>query len=106
MTDAASTPEEQVAAAQKAVADAQAALAAAQAAAATPARPAEFVATVATVAAGSAPASTPSAPVAGPLDAAAVASIRAGYAFDALALEMGALVNGEAVADVPIRIPI
>jgi len=42
----------------------------------------------------------------GPLDAAAVELIRAGYAFDGEALEMGALVNGEALAEVPIRIPI
>ena len=44
--------------------------------------------------------------IVGPLDDAAVETIRAGYAFDAPALEMGALVNGEARADVPVRIPI
>jgi DNA helicase HerA-like ATPase len=43
---------------------------------------------------------------AAPLDAAQVAAIRDGYAFSGAALEMGALVNGEAVADVPIRIPL
>jgi hypothetical protein len=43
---------------------------------------------------------------AGPLSAEAVAAVRAGYAFDAPAIEMGALVNGEALADVPVRIPI
>ena len=41
-----------------------------------------------------------------PLDAEQVATIKAGYAFDAPALEMGALVNGEPLADVPIRIPL
>jgi len=42
----------------------------------------------------------------GPLSPEQVATIRAGYAFDAPALEMGALVNGDPLADVPIRIPI
>jgi len=42
----------------------------------------------------------------GPLSDAAIATIKAGYAFDAVALEMGALVNGDALPDVPIRIPI
>ena len=42
----------------------------------------------------------------GPLDPAAVEAIRAGYAFDGEVLEMGALVNGDALAEVPIRIPI
>lgn len=41
-----------------------------------------------------------------PLDTAHVNAIRAGYSFDAPALEMGALVNGEAMPDVPIRIPL
>jgi DNA helicase HerA-like ATPase len=41
-----------------------------------------------------------------PLDDSHVNAIRAGYAFDAPALEMGALVNGEALPDVPIRIPL
>ncbi|AYF98719.1 helicase HerA-like domain-containing protein [Protaetiibacter intestinalis] len=85
-----------VAAARKALEDAQAALAQAEAAAkaaeAAPAPAAE-------------PAPAASAP-GGPLDAAAVDAIRAGYAFDAPALEMGALVNGDARADVPIRIPL
>jgi len=49
----------------------------------------------------------PTAPAAsGPLDAAQVAAIRDGYAFDGAALEMGALVNGEPLADVPVRIPL
>jgi DNA helicase HerA-like ATPase len=42
----------------------------------------------------------------GPLDADAVAAIRAGYLFDGAALEMGALVNGEAMPDVQVRIPL
>ncbi|MDF2573404.1 MAG: ATPase [Agromyces sp.] len=42
----------------------------------------------------------------GPLDEAQVAAIREGYAFDGAALEMGALVNGEAMPDVPVRIPL
>ncbi|GAA1751116.1 helicase HerA-like domain-containing protein [Agromyces humatus] len=42
----------------------------------------------------------------GPLEAAHVDAIRAGYAFEGPALEMGALVNGEAMPDVPVRIPI
>ncbi|MGM1029785.1 MAG: helicase HerA-like domain-containing protein [Actinomycetota bacterium] len=35
-----------------------------------------------------------------------VAAVRAGYAFDGPALEMGALVNGEADAGTPVRIPL
>ncbi len=45
-------------------------------------------------------------PGSGPLDPEDIDAIRAGYAFEGLALEMGALVNGEAVPDVPVRIPI
>ncbi|TFD41483.1 DUF853 family protein, partial [Cryobacterium sp. TMT1-2-1] len=51
-----------------------------------------------------APAPLPGAPA--PLDDAEVDRIRAGYAFDAPALELGALVNGDARPDVPIRIPL
>ncbi|MGR0321082.1 helicase HerA-like domain-containing protein [Agromyces sp. ZXT2-3] len=43
---------------------------------------------------------------AGPLEADEVDRIRAGYAFEGPALEMGALVNGEAMPDVPVRIPL
>jgi DNA helicase HerA-like ATPase len=43
---------------------------------------------------------------AGPLSDAAVAAVRAGYAFDAPALELGALVNGDALPRVPVRIPL
>ncbi|GAA1804525.1 helicase HerA-like domain-containing protein [Agromyces neolithicus] len=42
----------------------------------------------------------------GPLDTEHIDAIRAGYAFEGPALEMGALVNGEAMPDVPVRIPI
>ncbi|MFJ3391262.1 helicase HerA-like domain-containing protein [Leifsonia aquatica] len=53
------------------------------------------------------PASTaPTEPSPGPLSADAVAAVRAGYAFDAPALEIGALVNGDPLADVPVRIPL
>jgi DNA helicase HerA-like ATPase len=87
MTDA----QDRVAAARKALEEAQAALTAAESEAAVR----------------EAASPTPSAVAAPPpLDAAAVAAIRAGYAFDAPALEMGALVNAEALPDVPIRIPI
>ncbi|PWC04909.1 helicase HerA-like domain-containing protein [Agromyces badenianii] len=52
----------------------------------------------------------PSAPApaasAGPLDQSRIDAIRAGYAFEGAALEMGALVNGEALPEVPIRIPL
>ncbi len=45
-------------------------------------------------------------PLAGPLDDEQIATIKAGYTFDAPALEMGALVNGEPLPGVPIRIPV
>lgn len=80
-----------VAAAKKALEEAQAALAAAEAAALAPSPAAQDPVVEAPT---------------GPLDAAAVDAIRAGYAFDAAALEMGALVNGDALADVPVRIPL
>jgi DNA helicase HerA-like ATPase len=53
----------------------------------------------------SAPAEPPRAS-SGPLSAEAVEAVRAGYAFAGPALEIGALVNGEALADVPVRIPL
>ncbi|NYJ20508.1 helicase HerA-like domain-containing protein [Glaciibacter psychrotolerans] len=53
-------------------------------------------------AAAAAPVETPPAP----LDETLVAGIRAGYSFDAPALELGALVNGDTRPDVPIRIPL
>ena len=97
MTDA----HDAVAAAQKALADAQAALAAAQAAAGQAAgRPA------ARPTGASAATSAESSSGLVPLTVDQVAAIRVGYAFEAPALEMGALMNGAAVPDVPIRIPI
>ena len=119
--------ESALAAARKAQTDAEAAVkraedAAAVAAApppaqAAPTNPAPAQAPVATAAPAAAtnpaPAQAPAAPpaqapapAAAPLDDARVESIRAGYAFDAPALEMGALVNGDARPDVPIRIPL
>ncbi|PZQ91902.1 MAG: DUF853 domain-containing protein [Leifsonia xyli] len=96
-----------VAAARQALEQAQAALAAAEAAAQT-APPAAPEPVAAPAPAATTPAAAPvAAPAAsGPLDQAAVDAVRAGYAFDAPALEMGALVNGDALADVPIRIPL
>ncbi|SDQ24087.1 helicase HerA-like domain-containing protein [Microbacterium sp. cf332] len=43
---------------------------------------------------------------AGPLDASEIETVRAGYAFAGPALELGALLNGEPVAGVPVRIPL
>jgi len=57
----------------------------------------------------STPVATPAtgaAPPDGPLDAAAVRAIRDGYQVDGSALELGALVNGEAQPDVQVRIPL
>src|SRR5215218_7370086 len=55
-------------------------------------------------AASDAPAPAP--PTTGPLDPSHIDTIRSGYAFEGAALEMGALVNGEALPDLPVRIPI
>jgi len=104
-----------VEAARKALEEAQAALAAAEQAAkdAELAAAAEQAAAAAAAptpppasASAAAPASASASTSAGPLDQAGVDAIRAGYTFDAPALEMGALVNGDALADVPIRIPL
>ena len=51
-------------------------------------------------------ATVPEHDVEGPLDADAVGAIRVGYAFEGPALEMGALVNGDADAETPVRIPL
>ena len=99
MSDAVQQARAAVAAAAKAQADAATALAAAEEAergAATAAQ-APVAADTAT--------GFPDVP-AGPLADADVAAIRAGYTFDGPALEMGALVNGDAMADVQIRIPV
>ena len=95
MTDSADAVE----AATKALDEAKAALAAAEAAAERAAARA-----AAEQAAPTSPA--PSAPTTGPLDADQVAVIRAGYAVEGAVLEIGALVNGDAMPDVPVRIPI
>ncbi|WP_267425278.1 MULTISPECIES: helicase HerA-like domain-containing protein [unclassified Curtobacterium] len=50
--------------------------------------------------------STGTEPPVGPLGADAVAAIRAGYTVTGTALELGALVNGTAMPDVQIRIPL
>ena len=42
----------------------------------------------------------------GPLSADDIEAIRAGYAFDGAVLEMGALVNGDALPQVQVRIPV
>ncbi|MBD8585042.1 DUF853 family protein [Frigoribacterium sp. CFBP 8766] len=42
----------------------------------------------------------------GPLSSGAVDAVRAGYATEGPALEIGSLVNGDALADVPVRIPL
>ena len=104
MTDAPETPpqtpEERVAAAERALAEARDALAAAAQSASS---------TAAAQGASSVPAqgaARASVPPPGPLNADQVDAIRAGYAFEGPALEMGALVNGEAMPDVPVRIPI
>lgn len=77
-----------VAAAKKALAEAEAALAAAQAQA-------------------QAAASDATAPrTSGPLSDEQLAAIRDGYAIEGAALEIGAVVNGDARADVPVRIPL
>lgn len=93
--------------AEEAAALAQAALDAQRAAdaAAQPAEPAPPApAAPAPAAPASAPAAAPAA--SGPLDGAQVTAIRDGYAFEGAALEMGALVNGDPIPDVPVRIPL
>ncbi|TPW77344.1 helicase HerA-like domain-containing protein [Schumannella soli] len=100
-----SDAEDKVAAARRALEEAQAALAAAEAEhASEPAAAAPADATP--PAAPTGPLTTPPAAPTGPLTAPQVDAIRAGYAFDGPALEMGALVNGDALADVPVRIPL
>ncbi|WP_168916417.1 helicase HerA-like domain-containing protein [Microcella flavibacter] len=113
MSDAAA----QVEAAKKALEQAQAALAAAeqQAAEAAQAAQAAAAATEAAAAAAEAEAAaaptetvpaTPAPDTPGPLTPADVDLIRAAYTTTSPVLEMGALVNGDPRADVPIRIPL
>ena len=97
MTDAA----DEVAAAKKALEQAQAALAKAQAAADAAGGASEPVQEPDDARAPSA-ASTPSAP----LKPEGVATIKAGYAFEGSVIEVGALVNGVADPGVQVRIPI
>ncbi|WP_375385675.1 helicase HerA-like domain-containing protein [uncultured Microbacterium sp.] len=104
--------------AQLKAAQARAALAAAQAEAAKAkvggAAPAAEPASVGETAAvaepveASQPAAAPSAPSEneGPLDAEQIAAIVKGYTFEATTLDLGALMNGEPVADAQIRIPL
>ncbi|WAB84174.1 DUF853 family protein [Microcella daejeonensis] len=99
MSDAAA----QVEAAKKALEQAQAALAAAEQQAAEAAQ-AEAEAEAEAKAA--APPAAPADLTPAPLTASEVDAIRAGYAMAGPVLEMGALVNGDPRADVPIRIPI
>ncbi|MET1043858.1 MAG: helicase HerA-like domain-containing protein [Microbacteriaceae bacterium] len=99
MTDAAAAVE----AAKKAFEEARKALKAAEDAAqastdAAPPAPTEATSTP--------PPPTPDTAPSGLLTSEQVETIRAGYAFDGPALEMGALVNGEPLAEVPVRIPI
>lgn len=98
-------------AAREALAKAQADLAAAEQAAAQASTPAsaESPTDAAAAPAPETPAATSTAmtpETSGPLDPDAVTAIRDGYGFDAPALELGALVNGAPLADVPVRIPI
>ncbi len=107
MTDATA----QVEAAKKALAEAEAALAAEQAAAAViesapVVEPSPVVEPVETSPTSRVSTSSTTGPAGAPLTPEQVDTIRAGYAFDAPALEMGALVNGDPLVDVPIRIPI
>ncbi|AWB96047.1 DUF853 domain-containing protein [Agromyces badenianii] len=96
----------------EAIKKAEEAAALAQAAAEAAATDAAAAARAATTdaAAGPEQPAAPSAPgpaaSAGPLDQSRIDAIRAGYAFEGAALEMGALVNGEALPEVPIRIPL
>ncbi|HKH08203.1 MAG TPA: helicase HerA-like domain-containing protein, partial [Agromyces sp.] len=102
--------EEAAAIAQAAFEAQQQAADAAAAASATPAAPPLEVSVAADSApkpAGPPPAAAPTpAPNTGPLESSHIDTIRAGYAFEGAALEMGALVNGDALPDVPVRIPI
>ncbi|MET0726308.1 MAG: helicase HerA-like domain-containing protein [Leifsonia sp.] len=88
--------------AQDAIRKAEEAEAAAQAAADAEAATAE----PAPAAASAAPSAPVDAAATGPLDAEQVDAIRSGYAITGAALEMGALVNGDPLADVQVRIPL
>lgn len=101
--------EEAAALAQAALEAQQAADAAAQTAGSTDAPPATSAPPAAAQPAGPArpaPGGTTAPAASGPLDDEQVAAIRDGYAFEGAALEMGALVNGDPMPDVPVRIPL
>jgi DNA helicase HerA-like ATPase len=92
-----------------ALAQAKAAAAAAQAAAdAAQLALAEATqrASEAEAAAAAAPAPAARTVASGPLSQAAVDTVREGYDFSEAALQMGALINGEALSDVQVRIPL
>lgn len=95
--------------AREAAAEAAAAAKALQAQADEAMRKAEEAAALAKAAAEAAAttdAEAPATATSGPLDQSQVDAIRAGYALEGAALEIGALVNGEALPDVPVRIPL
>jgi DNA helicase HerA-like ATPase len=97
--------EEAAAEAQRLQQEAAAAVARAQAAAAAAAA-AATAASAPPQPAAAPPAPTSTTPASGPLSADQVAAIRAGYAFPSAALELGALLNGDPVADAPVRVPL
>ncbi|MGV8852166.1 MAG: helicase HerA-like domain-containing protein [Rhodoglobus sp.] len=98
MTDAAA----QVEAAKKALAEAQAELASAEAASAQAASSGSEETECEAPIGAQRPVNSGD----GPLSEAEVRAVRDGYAFEGEVLEMGALVNGDALVDVPVRIPI
>ncbi|HAM27335.1 MAG TPA: DUF853 domain-containing protein, partial [Microbacteriaceae bacterium] len=99
MSDAAA----QVEAARKALHEAEAALAAEQAAAQ---RAADHAAAEQAAERQTTRPASSTAPSTGPLSAAAIELVRAGYAFTGDVLEIGALVNGDALPGVQVRIPV
>lgn len=99
MTDAAAKVE----AARKALAEAEAALAAERPEAAERIEPVEIPPAVSTSSTTGGDSTTGGV---GPLSPAQIDAIRAGYAFEGDVLEMGALVNGDALPDVQVRIPV
>jgi DNA helicase HerA-like ATPase len=94
-----------VAVAEQAKRDAEAALARAEQLAAEAQAAAEEAAVAARDAGATGPVDAATAS-SGPLSPEAVEAVRAGYATEGPALEIGALVNGDALADVPVRIPL
>ncbi|TXN32468.1 helicase HerA-like domain-containing protein [Lacisediminihabitans profunda] len=103
MSDAAA----QVEAAKRALQEAEAALAAEEAAQQAAAEQAAQQAAAEAAASRPTPSPTPQATATrGPLSDAGVETIRAGYAFTGEVLEIGALVNGDALPGVQVRIPV